>query len=47
VTETRPTLLVVEDDLDVAEMLAAYFQVQGYQVSTVDYMAWNLGQMIL
>jgi DNA-binding response OmpR family regulator len=36
VAETRPTLLIVEDDLDVAEMLAAYFHVQGYQVSTVD-----------
>lgn len=34
--ETRLTLLVVEDDLDVAEMLDAYFHVQGYQVSTVD-----------
>lgn len=34
--EIKPTLLIVEDDLDVAEMLAAYFHVQGYQVSTVD-----------
>jgi DNA-binding response OmpR family regulator len=36
VAEARPTLLIVEDDLDVAEMLAAYFHVQGYRVSTAD-----------
>jgi DNA-binding response OmpR family regulator len=32
----KSTLLVVEDDLDVAEMLNAYFQVQGYQVIVVN-----------
>jgi DNA-binding response OmpR family regulator len=32
----KPTLLVVEDDLDVAEMLNAYFLVQGYQVIVVN-----------
>jgi DNA-binding response OmpR family regulator len=29
--EEKPTLLIVEDDLDVAEMLEAYFITQGYQ----------------
>ncbi len=28
----KPKLLIVEDDLDVAEMLGAYFRVQGYDV---------------
>jgi CheY-like chemotaxis protein len=32
VSESKPTILVVEDDLDVAEMLSAYFRVQGYDV---------------
>jgi DNA-binding response OmpR family regulator len=32
VSESKPTILVVEDDLDVAEMLSAYFGVQGYEV---------------
>jgi DNA-binding response OmpR family regulator len=32
VSESKPTILVVEDDLDVAEMLSAYFHVQGYEV---------------
>ncbi len=31
----KPSLLIVEDDPDVAEMLNAYFQVQGYEVVTV------------
>lgn len=31
------TLLVVEDDPDVAEMLYAYFRIQGYEVYTVDW----------
>lgn len=30
-------ILVVEDDLDVAEMLNAYFRVQGYEVFTVNW----------
>lgn len=34
-TET-PTILIVEDDLDVADMLNAYFHVQGYDVQTVN-----------
>lgn len=29
--ETKPIILIVEDDLDVAEMLNAYFRVQGYE----------------
>jgi DNA-binding response OmpR family regulator len=33
--ENKPILLVVEDDVDVADMLSAYFHVQGYQVVTV------------
>jgi DNA-binding response OmpR family regulator len=32
VSESKPTILVVEDDLDVADMLSAYFRVQGYDV---------------
>jgi DNA-binding response OmpR family regulator len=32
-TEEKINLLIVEDDLDVADMLQAYFQVQGYQVN--------------
>ena len=32
---TTPSLLIVEDDPDVADMLNAYFQVQGYEVITV------------
>lgn len=39
VSEVRPVILVVEDDLDVAEMLNAYFRVQGYEVVTA-----NLGE---
>lgn len=35
--EDKPTLLIVEDDLDVAEMLEAYFRVQGYNVLTVNW----------
>ncbi|MBU0511222.1 MAG: response regulator [Chloroflexi bacterium] len=30
-------ILIVEDDVDVAEMLEAYFRVQGYDVSTVNW----------
>jgi DNA-binding response OmpR family regulator len=32
VVEQKPAILIVEDDLDVAEMLNAYFHVQGYHV---------------
>ncbi len=35
--EVRSKILVVEDDLDVAEMLNAYFRVQGYEVFTVNW----------
>jgi DNA-binding response OmpR family regulator len=37
VTEIKPKILIVEDDLDVAEMLNAYFRVQGYEVYTVNW----------
>ncbi len=37
VAELKPKILVVEDDLDVAEMLNAYFRVQGYEVFTVNW----------
>jgi len=37
VAENKPVILVVEDDLDVAEMLNAYFNVQGYEVHTVNW----------
>ncbi len=30
--EVKQTLLIVEDDLDVADMLNAYFRVQGYEI---------------
>lgn len=35
--DTKPILLVVEDDLDVADMLNAYFRAQGYEVLTVNW----------
>lgn len=34
-SEVKPVLLVVEDDLDLAEMLASYFRTQEYEVFTV------------
>jgi DNA-binding response OmpR family regulator len=37
VTENKPKILIIEDDLDVAEMLNAYFRVQGYEVFTVNW----------
>jgi PleD family two-component response regulator len=37
VTDPKPILLVVEDDLDVADMLNAYFRVQGYDVTTANW----------
>lgn len=36
-TGAKSKILVVEDDLDVAEMLNAYFRVQGYDVFTVNW----------
>lgn len=35
--DKKPIVLIVEDDLDVADMLNAYFRVQGYEVLTVDW----------
>jgi DNA-binding response OmpR family regulator len=37
VEEAKASLLIVEDDLDIADMLNAYFRVQGYEVSTVNW----------
>jgi len=37
VVEIKQNILIVEDDIDVAEMLDAYFRVQGYDVSTVNW----------
>jgi PleD family two-component response regulator len=37
VAENKSKILIVEDDLDVAEMLNAYFRVQGYDVFTVNW----------
>jgi DNA-binding response OmpR family regulator len=37
VDNDKPTLLIVEDDLDIADMLNAYFRVQGYEVLTVNW----------
>lgn len=33
----RAKLLIIEDDLDVADMLTAYFRVQGYEVQTANW----------
>ncbi|MBI3159497.1 MAG: response regulator [Chloroflexi bacterium] len=35
--ESNPTILIVEDDPDVAEMLNAYFRVQGYDCLTANW----------
>jgi DNA-binding response OmpR family regulator len=37
VTDIKSKILIIEDDLDVAEMLNAYFRVQGYDVFTVNW----------
>jgi DNA-binding response OmpR family regulator len=37
VLEDKPVLLIVEDDLDVADMLNAYFNVQGFEVQTANW----------
>jgi DNA-binding response OmpR family regulator len=37
VADPKAKILIVEDDLDVAEMLNAYFRVQGYEVFTVNW----------
>ncbi|MBI3164147.1 MAG: response regulator [Chloroflexi bacterium] len=36
-SETKPKILIVEDDPDVAEMLTAYFRSQEYEVFTVNW----------
>ncbi len=36
-SEAKPVILIVEDDVDVADMLNAYFNVQGYEVSTANW----------
>jgi PleD family two-component response regulator len=38
VTDEKSHILIVEDDLDLSEMLNAYFRVQGYEVATA---AWG------
>lgn len=35
--EEKPRLLIVEDDLDISDMLNAYFRVQGYDVYAVNW----------
>ncbi len=35
--ENKPVILIIEDDLDVAEMLDAYFRVQGYDVFVANW----------
>jgi DNA-binding response OmpR family regulator len=37
VADAKSKILIVEDDLDIAEMLNAYFRVQGYEVFTVNW----------
>ena len=36
-TQEAPSILIVDDDLELAEMLHAYFRAQGYQVSSVNF----------
>ncbi len=36
-TNEKSTILIVEDDVDVAEMLTAYFRAQGYEVLAVNW----------
>lgn len=35
--EKKHRILIIEDDLDVADMLTAYFRVQGYEVQTANW----------
>lgn len=35
--ESKQSILVVEDDTDVADMLSAYFNIQGYEVETANW----------
>ncbi|MEJ5224581.1 MAG: response regulator, partial [Anaerolineales bacterium] len=35
--DPKAKILIIEDDLDVADMLGSYFRVQGYDVSTVNW----------
>lgn len=35
--DVKPTILIVEDDLDIAEMLTTYFSVQGYAVQAANW----------
>jgi DNA-binding response OmpR family regulator len=37
VPENKPSILIVEDDVNVADMLDAYFRVQGYEVASVNW----------
>jgi PleD family two-component response regulator len=37
VADIKQSILIVEDDVDVAEMLDAYFRVQGYDATTVHW----------
>jgi PleD family two-component response regulator len=36
-TQQKATILIVEDDLDIADMLNSYLSVQGYDVTTVNW----------
>ncbi|MCC6146571.1 MAG: response regulator, partial [Anaerolineaceae bacterium] len=36
-SKDKATLLIVEDDLDIADMLNAYFRAHGYEVLTVNW----------
>ena len=35
--EDKKTVLIIEDDLDIADMLNSYFRVQGFDVLTVNW----------
>ena len=35
--ERKSAILIIEDDLDIADMLSAYFRVQGYEVTTATW----------
>jgi DNA-binding response OmpR family regulator len=37
VTQSNASILIIDDDQEIGEMLNSYFEVQGYQVSTVNW----------
>ncbi|MBE0687408.1 MAG: response regulator [Anaerolineaceae bacterium] len=37
VTQSNASILIIDDDQEIGEMLNSYFEVQGYQVSTINW----------